>query len=98
MVVPRTNRIAGFAITGFVVTVDWGSGGGPKVSTKFHNPLVVNGMDGNVPTKEIGSTGAMGTKSGSNGFVSGGLKGGRNPSIKKSSDKLESSIVQTDSM
>jgi len=81
-----------------VVTVDWGSGGGPKVSTNFHDPLVINEMDGNVPTKEIGNTGAMGTKSGSNIFMSRGLKGGRNPSVKKSSSKLESSVAQTDSV
>jgi len=55
-------------------------------------------MDGNVPYKETGSTGAMETKSGSNGFVRGGLKGGRNPSVKKSSSKLELSVSQIDSM
>lgn len=81
-----------------VVTVNWGSGGGPKVSTKFHDPLVVDGMDGNVPTKEIGSIGAMRSKSGSNRFMSGRLKGGRNPLVKKSSSKLEFSIVQIDSV
>ena len=76
-----------------VVTVDWGSGGGPKVSTKFHNPLVIDGMDKNVPTEDTGSIGAKGTKSGSNIFMSVGLNGGSNPPVKKSPGKFESSIA-----
>ena len=66
MVVPGTNGITGFAITNVVETVDLGSGEGLKVSLKFHNPLVVDWIDGNVPTTEVGSTGATGIKSGSN--------------------------------
>jgi len=97
-VVPRTNRIPGTTINGVVVTIDWGSGGGTNVSTKFHDPLVVDGMDGNVTTKETRSTGAMVTKSGSNEFVSRGFKGGINPLVKKSSRKLESLVVQIDSV
>ena len=81
-----------------LVTVDWGGGGGPKVPTKFHGLLVVDRMDGNVPTKETRSTGATRTKSGSNGFVSIGLKGGRNLVVNKSSRKLEFLVVKTDSM
>jgi len=95
VVVPRTNGIVGFSIDGVVMTINWGSGGGPKVATKFHDPLVVDGVDGNVPTIEGGSTGTMGAKTGSKGFMSRGLKGGRNPSVKKSFGKLESPVVQT---
>jgi len=80
VVIPRTNEIARFTISGVVVTIDWGSGEGPEVSLKFHNQLVINGIDGNVPTTKARSTGTTGAKIGSNGFVSGGLKGGRNPS------------------
>ena len=35
---PRTNGLTGLAIKGVVLTIDWGSGGGPKVSKKSHNP------------------------------------------------------------
>jgi len=66
VVVVGTNGIVGFDINGVLVTVDWGNGGGPLVSTKFHDPLVVDGLDGNVPPTEIGSTGVIRTKSGSN--------------------------------
>jgi len=90
VVVPRTNGIAGFTFTSVVVTVDWGSGGGPNVSTKIQNLLVIDGIDGNVPTNEAGSTGTTGAKTSSNRFVSRGLKGGRNLSVKKSSSKIES--------
>ena len=70
---PRKNGIGWFSFRGVVLTVDWGSGGGPKVSTKFHNPLFIKGMDGNVPTKDTGGIGATRTKSGSNRFMIGGL-------------------------
>lgn len=65
------------------------------MSTKFHDPLVIDEINGNVPTKETGSTGATGTTIGSNGFVSGGLKGGTNPVVKKSSGILELLVVET---
>jgi len=74
VVVPRRNGIAGFAITVVVVTVDWGSGEGLKVPLKLHNPLVVHWIDGNVPTTKVGSIGTTGSKIGSNGFMSRGLK------------------------
>ena len=96
MVVPGTNGIAGFAIDDVVVTVNWGSGGRPKASSKFHDPLVVDRMGGNVPTTKAGSIGTAGSKIGSDGFISRGFKGGRNPSVKKFFGKLESSVVQTD--
>jgi len=38
--------IAGFTISGVVLTIDWGSEGGPKLSIKSHNPLVFDGMVG----------------------------------------------------
>ena len=88
-VVARTKGIAGFAIKGVVLTVDWGSGGGPKVSKKSHDPLVVDGMGGNVPTEDKGGIDAMGTKSGPNRFMIRGLYGGRNLAVKKSFGKLE---------
>lgn len=96
MVVPGTNGIARFSITGVVVTVDWGSGGGPKVSLNSHYPLFIDKIDGNFPTIGVGSTGTTGSKIGSDSFVSGGFKGGRNSSVKKFSSKLELSVVQTD--
>ena len=92
------NGIAGFVIKGVVLIVDWGSGGGPKVSKKSHDLLVVDRMGGSVPTEDKGGTNAMGTKSGPNGFVIKGLYGGRNPSVKKSSRKLELWDVQTNSV
>jgi len=98
VVVPRTNGISGFHITGVVMIVDSGSGKGQKVSLKFHNPLGIDWIDGNVPPTEARSTSTTGAKTGSNGSMSRGLKGGRNPSIKKSSSKLQSSIVQIDPM
>lgn len=66
------------------------------MSTKAHDPLVVDGMGGVGPTEDIGGTNATRIKSGSNGFVIGGLYGGMKPSVKKSSGKLESWDVQTD--
>jgi len=95
---PGTNGIAGFAIRGVVLSIDWGSGGGQKVSKKSHDPLVVDGMGGNVPSEDKGGTSAIGTKSGPNEFMIRGLYGGRNPLVKKSSSKLESWDVQIDSM
>lgn len=52
--------------------------------------LVVDGMGGNVPTEEKGGTNATRIKSGPNEFMIGGLHGGRNPLVYKSSDKIES--------
>ena len=54
-------------------------------------------MGGSVATKDKGGTDAMGTKSGSNGFVIRGFYGGRNLVVRKSSSNFESSVVQTDS-
>jgi len=39
---PGENGIVGFTIKGVVLIVDWGSGGGPKVSKMSHDPLVVD--------------------------------------------------------
>ena len=47
---PQIVGIARFAIRCVVLTVDWGGGGGPKVSTKSHDPLVIDGMGGVGPT------------------------------------------------
>jgi len=66
------------------------------VSLKSHDSLVIDGIDGNVPTTKAGSKGTMGSKIGSDGFISRGLKGGRNPLVKKFFGKLESSVVQID--
>jgi len=53
-------------------------------------------MCGSVPTEDKGGTDETGTKSGPKKFLIGGLYGGRNPAVKKSSGKLVSSEVQTD--
>ena len=68
------------------------------MSTKAHNLLVIDGMGGNVPTKDKGGTNATGIKSGPNGFVIGGLYGGMKPLVNKYSSKLESWDGQTDSV
>ena len=44
------DGIAGFSIRDTILTINWGGVGGPKVSTKSHDPLFINGMGGNVPT------------------------------------------------
>lgn len=93
---PGTCGIAGFSIRGVVLTVDWGGDGGPKVSTKSLGSLVIDGMGGVGPTKDIGGTNANGIKNGRNEFMIKGFYGGMKPSVKKSSLKLESWDVQTD--
>jgi len=65
--------ITRFPIISMVLTIDWGSGCGPKVSTKYHDPLVINGMVGIGLEEDIGSTGATGINNGPNRFVIGGL-------------------------
>ena len=65
------------------------------MSKKSHDPLFIDGMGGSVPIEDKGGTNVTRTKGGPNRFVIGGLYGGRNPSIKKSSGKLESLDVQT---
>lgn len=95
---PWTCGIIGFAIKGVVLIVDWGGGGGPKVSTKAHDPSLVDGMGGVGPTEDIGGTNVTGVKSGPNGFMIRRLYGGMKPSVKKYSGKLESWDVQTDSV
>jgi len=68
------------------------------VSTKAHDRLIVDGMGGGGPTKDIGGTNATRIKSGPKGFMIGGLYGGIKPLVKKSSGKLELWDVQTDSV
>lgn len=68
------------------------------MSKKSHDPLVVDRMGGSVPTEGKGGTDATRTKIVSNGFVIGGWYGGRNPAVKKSSSKLESWDVETNSV
>jgi len=95
---PGTGGISGFSIRGVVLTINWGGSGGPKVSTKAHDPLFIDGMGGVGPREDIGGTNESRIKSGSNGFVIGGLYGGMKPSVKKSFGKLESWDVQNDSI
>jgi len=53
-------------------------------------------MGGFVPMEDKGGTNATGIKSDPNGFLIGGLYGGMNPSVNKSSGKLKSWDVQID--
>jgi len=95
---PRTGGIAGCAIRGIILTIDWGGGDGTKVSTKSHYSFVVDGMGGVGQTEDIGGINATRIKSGPNRFVTKGFDGGLKPSVNKSSGKLESSDVQIDSV
>lgn len=53
---PGIFWVAGFTINSVVLIVDWGSEGGPKVSTKAHDPLFINGMMGIGTVEDIGGT------------------------------------------
>lgn len=70
---PAIVGITEFSIRGVVLTVDWGGGGGPKVSMKSHDPLIVNGMVGIGSMEDIGGTGAIGINNRPNKLLIRGL-------------------------